>query len=141
MVGITGVTPPIIGAVFDFFDDFIAISAEQPTALATLVERKRSFAVSVARPAMRAPFGRRIGSFTVGIGTVPAIAVTHRIPVGRMMRIAFGTRPIMVATRSFRKKFPAFGTESITAITGNRFRGHINAIAVGAMPARGAMSA
>ena len=140
-MGITDITPPVIGAVFGFFDDFTAILTEQPTAVTALVDRKRSFTVSVASPTVCAPFGRRIRSFAIGIGAVPSIAVAHRIPFGRMMRVAFGTRPIMIATRFLCQNFPAFVTEGIAAIAGNGFRGHINAIAVRAMPTRGAVPA
>lgn len=76
-----------------------------------------------------------MGGFAVGIGTIPAIAGTHRVSFGRMVRIAFGTRPIMIAARPFCQNFSAHGTKGIAARAGNRFRDHINAIAVGAMPA------
>lgn len=140
---VTGVTPPVIGTIFGFFDDFIAVLTEQTTAVTAFVETEGSFALSVARPAMRASFGRRIGGFATRIGTVPAIAVAHRIPVGRMVRFAGGTCPVMVATfgRSQNLSALAFGTEGIAAIAGNRFRNHIHAITVGTMPARVAVPA
>ena len=124
---VTAVTPPVIGTIFGFLDDFIASSTKQPTAVTAFVETEGSFAVSVARPTVRAPFGRCIGSFTIRIGTVPAIAVAHRIPVGRMVRFAGDTCPVMVATfgRDQNPSALAFGTEGIAAITGNRFRNHV----------------
>ena len=140
-MGITGITPPVIGAVFGFFDDFTAIQAKQSTAVATLVESKRDFAVSVASPTMCAMLGRCIRSFAIGIGAVPSIAVAHRIPFGRMMCFADGTRPIMIATRFLCQNFPAFVTEGIAAIAGNRFFDDIYFITVRAMPACGAVPA
>ena len=38
VVNITGVTPPVVGTSFRFFDDFIAVLTEQPTAITALVE-------------------------------------------------------------------------------------------------------
>ena len=61
------------------------------------------------------------------------------MPFGRMVRFAGGTPPVMVATCFFFQNFSAvaFGTEGIAAPAGNRFRNHIYAVTVGAMPARG----
>ena len=64
------------------------------------------------------------------------------MPFGRMVRFAGGTPPVMVATCFFFQNFSAvaFGTEGIAAPAGNRFRNHIYAVTVGAMPARGTVS-
>ena len=57
MMGITDAAPPVIGAVFGFFDDLTAIEAVQPTAVTAFVETERSFAVFAASPTVRARFG------------------------------------------------------------------------------------
>ena len=53
-------------------------------------------------------------------GTVPAIAVAHRIPVGRMVRIACSAIPVMRAVFARRENLLAAGTDTITRSIGLR---------------------